>query len=50
MKVEELTREGALELDASDPLATFRKEFIIPTKADLKSTSIHKLSKTSRRA
>ncbi|KAG0637445.1 pyridoxal phosphate-dependent transferase [Tuber brumale] len=30
------TREFARHLDASDPLAGFRKEFLIPSKADLK--------------
>jgi len=29
-------REFARHLDASDPLASFRKEFLIPSKADLR--------------
>jgi hypothetical protein len=35
-----LTREYAKELDLTDPLQRFRREFEIPTKADLKGKKI----------
>lgn len=36
------TREYAESLDKQDPLKEFRKEFIIPTKADLKRKTLAK--------
>ena len=37
-----LSQEYAESLDAQDPLRQFRKEFIIPTKADLKRKTLHR--------
>jgi hypothetical protein len=34
------TREYAASLDSQDPLHHIRKEFLIPSKADLKSTTL----------
>jgi hypothetical protein len=34
------TREYAASLDSQDPLQHIRKEFLIPSKADLKSTTL----------
>jgi kynureninase len=41
----EFTKQHAESLDAQDPLRHFRKEFIIPTKADLKRKTLTKLSR-----
>ena len=38
------SREYAERLDAQDPLRQLRKEFIIPTKADLKRNTLTKTS------
>ena len=35
-----LSREEAEHLDAEDPLGHLRKEFIIPSRADLKSETL----------
>ena len=40
----EFTKQHAESLDAQDPLRHFRKEFIIPTKADLKRKTLAKPS------
>ena len=40
----EFTKQHAESLDAQDPLRHFRKEFIIPTKADLKRKTLTKPS------
>jgi len=37
---DDLSREYALKLDREDPLSHFREDFIIPTKADLKSKTL----------
>ena len=41
---EALTRKYAETLDANDPLKHLRKEFIVPTKANLKSKTLAKSS------
>jgi len=38
-------KEHALELDSTDPLAHFRSQFYIPTKADLKRPTLAKSNK-----
>lgn len=43
------TREYAQSLDAQDPFKDLRAEFIIPTKADLKRTTLEKQGNHSRR-
>ena len=40
MYIEDRSREYAEELDRKDPLRDFRNEFLIPTKADLKSKTL----------
>jgi hypothetical protein len=42
MSSSHLTRKNAEEFDANDPLAHLRKDFIIPSKADLKSKTLSK--------
>ena len=43
-EIEGLTRKAAERLDDDDPLGHLRKEFIIPTKADLKSKTLTRSS------
>lgn len=40
------SREHAVTLDAQDPLSNIRKEFLIPTKAQLKSGSLPEAGNT----
>ena len=37
---DDLSKEYALRLDREDPLRHFREEFVIPTKADLRSKTL----------
>lgn len=40
-----ISREHATNLDEEDPLKKIRKEFLVPTKADLKRTTLAKSSR-----